>query len=184
VAPLFVAVAVVVGGLWWLWPTVTDSDDDVDVLVVGDGMLAEARRSIELRIREEGFSLDWFESSDWCDGIDMLARLVDDTEPARVVVAFDGATPCIDAAAGAIGSADGVAVVVPGAGAEPATVAAAGFRTVDPTDLIGAPDAAVTLPCEWWEKPCAPSGAMVRDADGRLTEPGGERLARVLAAAL
>ena len=174
----------VVAGLWWLWPTVTGSHNDVDVLVVGDGMLAEARRSIELRIREEGLSLDWFESSDWCDGIDMLRRVIDDTEPARVVVAFDEVTTCIDAAVSAIGSVDRVAVVVPGVGPDQATVAASGFRTVDPTDLIGAPDGAVTLPCEWWEQPCAPSGAVVRDADGRLTEAGGERLARVLAATL
>ncbi len=42
----------------------------------------------------------------------------------------------------------------------------------------------MTLPCEWWEEPCAPDGTVVRDSDGRLTEAGGERLARVLVAAL
>ena len=76
-------------GVWWLWPTLTGADDDVDVLVVGDGMLAEARRSIELRVREEGLSVEWYEASDWCDDIGTLASVVDDTEPARVVVAFD-----------------------------------------------------------------------------------------------
>jgi hypothetical protein len=184
VAPLLVTVAALVAGMWWLWPTVSGSEGDVDVLVVGDGVLAEARRSIELRIREDGWSVDWLESSDWCDEIDALATVVDDTEPARVVVAFDGQTACIDAAAAAIMGADGVAVVVAGAGPDPSTVAAAGFRTVDPTRLIGAPGGTVTLPCEWWEQPCAPRGTTVRDVDGALTETGGERLARVLAATL
>lgn len=182
--PLLLAMAAVIAGTWWLWPTINGSERDVDVLVVSDGVLAEARRSIELRIREDGLSVEWFESSDWCDEIDMLATAVDDTEPAQVVVAFDTATACIDAAAAAIMNADGVAVVVAGAGPDPSTVAAAGFRTVDPTRLIGAPGGTTTLPCEWWEQPCAPTGTPVREADGALTESGGERLARVLAATL
>ena len=49
VGPLLWTLAAVVAGVWWLWPTLTDAEHDVDVLVVGDGMLAEARRSIELR---------------------------------------------------------------------------------------------------------------------------------------
>jgi hypothetical protein len=184
VGALLLTIAAAVAGMWWLWPAVSGSARDVDVLVVGDGVLAEARRSIELRIREEGLSVDWFESDDWCDEIDALATVVDDTEPARVVVAFDGQTACIDAAAAAITGTDGVAVVVAGAGPDPSTVAAAGFRTVDPTRLIGAPDGTVTLPCEWWEQSCAPPGTTVRDVAGVLTETGGERLARVLAATL
>jgi hypothetical protein len=184
VAPLVLTLAAIIVGAWWLWPTFNGSDDHVDVLVVDDGMLADARRSIELRIREDGLSVGWFESSDWCDEIGMLATVVGDTEPSRVVVAFDDPAACIDAAASAIGSAEGVALVVPGAGPDPATVAAGGFRTVDPTRLIGASGGTVTLPCEWWEQPCAPPGATVRDADGRLTESGGERLARMLAATL
>jgi hypothetical protein len=184
VAPLLWAVAVVVAGVWWIWPTLTDAEHDVDVLVVGDGMLAEARRSIELRVREEGLSVEWFESSGWCDDIGRLASVVDDVEPARVVVAFDGSAACVDDAASVIGSTDGVAVVVPGAGPDPATVAAAGFHTVDPTRLIGAPGGLVELPCEWWEQSCVPTGTPVRGPDGALTEAGAERLARMVVASL
>jgi len=182
-APLLLTLTAVVAGVWWLWPTLTGAEHDIDVLVVGDGMLAEARRSIELRVREEGLFVEWYESSGWCDEIGRLASDVDDVEPGRVVVAFDGAAACVDAAATAIGSADGVAVVVPGAGPDPATVAAAGFQTVDPTRLIGA-GGTVELPCEWWEEVCEPTGTAVRSADGSLTEAGGERLARILAASL
>jgi hypothetical protein len=178
------ALALVVAGLWWLWPTLTGAEHDVDVLVVGDGVLAEARRSIDLRIREEGLAVEWFEASDWCDDIGRLATVVDDVGPARVVLAFDGADACVGAATAAIGDADGVAVVVPGAGPDPAAVAAAGFLTVDPTRLIGAPGEPVELPCEWWEQPCLPAGTPVRGADGALTEAGAERLARVVAASL
>ena len=82
-AAFSVAMAVVVVGLWWLWPTLTGADDDVNVLVVGDGMLADARRSIEQRVREAGLSIEWYEASDWCDD-DRPAggRVIDDTEPA------------------------------------------------------------------------------------------------------
>ena len=183
VAPLLLTLAAVVAGVWWLWPTLTGADHDVDVLVVGDGMLAEARRPIEQRIREEGLFVEWYEVSGWCDEIDRLATAVDDIEPARVVVAFDATAACVDAAATAIGRAGGLAVVVPGAGPEPTTVAAAGFHTVDPTRLIGAAGP-VELPCEWWEQTCQPTGTAVRGADGGLTEAGGERLARVVAASL
>ncbi|HEX4983747.1 MAG TPA: hypothetical protein VFV63_18710 [Ilumatobacteraceae bacterium] len=182
-APLLLTLTAVVAGMWWLWPTLTGAEHDIDVLVVGDGMLAEARRSIELRVREEGLFVEWYESRGWCDEIGRLASEVDDVEPARVVVVFDGAAACVDAAATAIGSADGVAVVVPGVGPDPATVAAAGFRTIDPTRLIGVAGR-VELPCEWWEEPCAPTGTVVRGAGGGLTEAGGERLARVVAASL
>ncbi len=104
-------------GVWWLWPTLTGADHDVDVLVVGDGMLADARRSIELRVREEGLSVEWYESSDWCDDIGGLASVVDDVEPAHVVVAFDdGAAHASMPRPRRSATPDGVAVVVPGAG--------------------------------------------------------------------
>jgi len=183
VAPLLWTLAVVVAGVWWLWPTLAGSQHHTDVLVVGDGMLGEARQSIEQQVREAGLSVEWYESSGWCDEIGGLASVVEDVEPARVVVAFDGTATCVDAAATAIGGADGVAVVIPGAGPEPTTVAAAGFDTVDPSRLIGVAGS-VELPCEWWEQTCPPTGTTVRGADGGLTEAGAERLARVVAASL
>ena len=183
------AIAAVVVGVWWLWPSLTGADDDVDVLVVADGMLADARRPIEQRVREAGLSIEWYEASDWCDDVGRLASVIDDTEPERVVVTFDDGTPstgneCSAAAAAAFGDTDTVVILEPGIGPDPTTLTAAGYDTIDATRLIGASGGAVTLPCEWWEQPCVPEGTVVRDSDGRLTEAGGERLARVLVAAL
>ena len=129
--------------------------------------------SIELRVREAGLSIEWYEASDWCDDVGRLASVVDDIEPGRVVVAFDdGATStgneCAEAAAAAFGDTDTVAVLEPGAGPDPATLAAAGFDT----DRPDPPDRRArwrrsTLPCEWWEQPCAP------ERDGRFATPTG-----------
>lgn len=183
VGVLLWGLAVVVAGVWWLWPTLTGADDDVDVLVVGDGMLADARRSIELRVREEGFNVEWHEAVGLCDDIGALEALIETTDPGRVVVALTDGPACPEAASTAMSSPDRL-VVVAGGGADPAALDAAGYDIVDATRLIGAPGGQVTMPCEWWEQPCPPEGIVVRDADGSLTEAGGGRLARVLAAAL
>ena len=183
VGVLLWGLAAVVAGVWWLWPTLTGYDDDVDVLVVGDGMLADARRSIELRVREEGFNVEWHEAAGLCDDIGALEALIERADPGRVGVALTDGPACPEAAATAMSTTDGL-VVVAGGGPDPAALAAAGFDIVDATRLIGAPGGQVTMPCEWWEQPCPPEGIVVRDADGSLTEAGGGRLARVLAAAL
>lgn len=172
-----------VAGVWWLWPTFTGTGDDVDVLVVGDGMLTEARRPIELRIREEGLDVEWHEATDLCDDVSAFAALVETADPRRVVVALTDGPACPEAAATAMRSTGRLLVVV-GGGPDPAALSAGGFDIVDATRLIGPPGGPVTMPCEWWEKPCPPEGIAVRDGDGSLTEAGGGRLARVLAAAL
>ena len=130
------AIAAVVVGVWWLWPSLTGADDDVDVLVVADGMLADARRPIEQRVREAGLSIEWYEASDWCDDVGRLASVIDDTEPERVVVTFDDGTPstgneCAEAAAAAFGDTDTVAILEPGIGPDPTTLTAAGYDTID-----------------------------------------------------
>jgi len=175
-------VAIVVAG-WWLWPTLDGRDDDIDVLVVGDGVLATARRSIELRVREAGLSIEWHATQQWCDVVGGLAEVVDTVDPARIVVPLAGGA-CLEAAAVAIRDADRLVVVVSEGGPDAVAAAASGFDAIDATRLIGQAGGPVTMPCEWWEQPCAPQGVAVRAADGSLTEPGGERLARVVAAAL
>ena len=179
--PWVLAAAVI--GVWWLWPTLTGTDDDIDVLVVADGTLDEARRSIELRVREEGFSVEWHGATGLCDDTDAFAALIESTDPGRVVVALTDGPPCVEAAATAMRSDDRLVVVAVG-GRDLAGLAKAGFDIVDATRLVGEPGGPVTMPCEWWEQPCPPGGIVVRDADGSLTEAGGGRLARVLAAAL
>jgi hypothetical protein len=180
-AVLWVLVAVV-AGLWWLWPTLIGADDDVDVLVFGDGMLADARRSIELRVREAGFTVEWHEATDLCDDMGVLTTLIE-TNPGHVVVALDDRPACAEAVITAKRGIERLAVVA-GGGRDPAALETAGFAVVDATRLIGAPGGQVTMPCEWWEQSCPPEGIVVRNADGSLTEAGGGRLARVLAAAL
>ncbi|MGH9132660.1 MAG: hypothetical protein ACRDZZ_01890 [Ilumatobacteraceae bacterium] len=181
-ASAVVAVLAVLGALWWLWPTLTGAGDDVDVLVVGDGTLAGARRSIELRVREAGLSIEWYEGAGWCGELDALASAVDVTRPAHVVVTFTPGAECLEEAAAALADV-GLLAVVDRPADDPA-VAAGGFDIVDPTRLTSTPDGPATLPCEWWEEPCPPGGTTVREADGTLTEAGGERLARILVTAL
>ena len=181
---LLLGLVVLVGAGWWLWPTFDGHDDDIDVLVVGDGVLATARRSIELRVREAGLSVEWHATQQWCDDVGALAAVVDTVDPGRVVVPLTEGGACLEAAAVAIRDADRLVVVVSDAGPDAVAVAASGFDVVDATRLIGPAGGPVTMPCEWWEQPCAPQGVAVRAADGILTEPGGERLARVVATAL
>ena len=113
------------------------------------------------RVREEGLSIEWYDAS----------GLVRRHRPARVRGRRRGtgsvwwwrsttgrhvssrrprrsATPTP------------LAVVVPGAGPTATVLAAAGYDTIDPTRLIGAPGGPSTLPCEWWEQPCAPEGTV------------------------
>jgi hypothetical protein len=176
-------VVIVVAG-WWLWPTIDGRGDDIDVLVVGDGVLATARRSIELRVREAGLSVEWHATQQWCDDVGALAEVVDTVDPGRIVVPLTETRACLDSAAVAIRDTDRLVVVVSDGGHAMAAVAASGYDVVDATRLIGAGGGPVTMPCEWWEQPCPPQGVAVRAADGTLTEAGGERLARVVATAL
>lgn len=183
-AALVGVLVVVAAGLWWLWPTFTGADDDIDVLVVADGELAEARRSVELRVREAGLSIAWREAPGLCDDVDAFSALADELDPGRVVVALGDGPACPEAAATAMHGADQLVVVAAGEGSDPAALVTAGFDVVDPTRLIGSPGGSVVLPCEWWEQPCPPGGMVVREADGSLSEAGAERLARVLVAEL
>ena len=181
-----VVVALAVGGLvWWAWPTWSGADERLDVLVAGDEALTDAERSIDLRVREEGMALAWSAvEGGWCDA-DALGEEVDRLDPVHVVVSFaDGAADdaCVRRTLDALGGRDVVVVLQPGAGPDVATVEAAGATALDPSRLVGVPGTS-TLPCEWWEA-CPPGGVQVRDADGRLTDLGGERLARMVAAAV
>ena len=78
-----------------------------------------------------------------------------------------------------------VVVAQPGGGPDAGAVAsgAVDVDVVDAARLVGGPGPAV-LPCEWWEDRCPPAGAQVRAADGRLTDLGAERVARMVAAAV
>jgi hypothetical protein len=184
-----VAVAMLV---WWAWPTWSGRDGDLDVLVAGDELLTDAQRSIELRVREEGLTVDWSTASgvsgDWCDDPAALAAEVDRLDPRHVVVSFAGGaddTTCVQGVLDALDERHVVLVSQPGDGVDIVGLGdstSASVDVLDPTRLIGGPDAPVQ-PCQWWEE-CPPGGVRVRDVDGRLTDIGGERLARMIAASL
>jgi hypothetical protein len=175
------ALAVLAAGLWWTWPGLRGDGDAVDVLVLPGELLVRAERSITLRVREQGLAIEWFGSPGWCDDPDRLRSEVDDVSPDVVVVAFTDDRGCAAAAAPALAGVRRVAVVD---GPDPGEIAALGYDVVDPSRLVGQPGAAATMPCEWWEAECPPAGIEVRGPDGELTDAGGERLARMLAARL
>jgi hypothetical protein len=182
--------AVVAVLVWWAWPTWSGRDGDLDVLVAGDEMLTDAQRSIDLRVREEGLTVAWSTvsnaSSDWCDDPGALAAEVDRLDPRHVVVSFAGGADdatCVGDVLDALDGRHAVLVTQPGDDLDLLGTGESGSVDVlDPTRLIGGPDATVE-PCQWWEE-CPPGGVQVRAVDGRLTDIGGERLARMIAASL
>ena len=185
----FVAIAALAIGMWWTWPALAGDDGELDVLVAADAFVVGATRSVELRVREEGWAIAWSDSSpaSWCDDPGTLREEVDRRRPGDLVLSFaDGASDaaCVETMVGELSGAARVVVVVqPGVGPDPGVVSAAGGEVADPGRLIGAPGDTTTRGCEWWES-CEVGVTTVREPDGTLTVEGGERVARVLVAAL
>lgn len=178
------AVALVLG--WWAWPSLSGADDELDVVVVRDDFLGADEREVTLRIREEGTSVEWTGSgAGWCaDPVDLDALA---GRAGRIVLALDGDEACLDALATSVSDrtlGDLLAVVRPGAPLSGDALAAAGLDVVDPTALLGGPASGTSLPCEWWESPCPPTGAVVLWDDTGLTAVGAGRLGRAIVADL
>jgi hypothetical protein len=187
--PLSIGVVIAIVLVWWWWPSVGRSADRLDVVVVGDTQVIDAREQIERRIREEGFSVESVitEPGGFCEGLDELAGLVDDESPTIVVLSpTEIGTGCTLADGVEVaGDATVVALVQPGI-QDPgvrAEAEALELTVADPTRLLG-DAAAVRLACQWWDD-CEPDGQVaVRDDAGALTPAGGERVARVLVGVL
>jgi hypothetical protein len=185
---LAVAAAVLLVG-WWAWPTWRGDDAELDVLVVADGFLTDAERSVDLRVREEGWALDWSDAAtSWCDDPAALREEVERRDPGDVVVSFGagaGDAACVGQLVRAVESAGARVVVVdqPGSGLDVAAVDAAGGEVASPERFVGLPGDLAPRSCEWWEE-CETGSTVTRADDGALTESGGERVARVLVAAL
>lgn len=186
------AVAVVLG-VWWVYPSAAREPSRVDVMIVGDGLVAEAAEPLVRRVRELGMSVD-LQVGDACVTADELAARVDALAPSIVVLSPSGPDGCGPAywpsAGAAAGPARLIAMVQPGVttAAARADLAAAGVEVADATRLLGEWDHDVApperRPCEWWDD-CEPDGQVaVRDGAGVLTPAGGERLARTLAGQL
>lgn len=200
-ALLVAIVACAALALWWWWPYLVRDPERVDVVVLGDGQVAEARDPLERRIRETGRSVRTLAAPvTWCDAVAQVVAETPAWSPSVVVVSVRAADPACSgfASAGDDGwrrlveaarPARVVLVVQPGPvpAGQPREVVEAlrlggGWIVADPTELLGE-EGEARLPCQWWDD-CEGDGTVqVRDG-GRLTPAGGERLARVVAAVL
>ncbi len=175
VTVLALTVGLVVG--WWVWPSLSGADDQVDVMVIDDGFLRTSRRSVELRVREEGQRIEWLDLASTTCAPDEFGEAVALVDPERVVISLGDPTCEATAVANLVHSTP-IVLVRPG---EPVDRPDA-TDVIDPTHLVGHPESSLRLGCLWWEI-CPPERSVeVRDAQGNLTIEGGERVARLIAA--
>ena len=175
--------------LWWWWPGLTGARPEVGIVVGGD--VRAASEPLDRRLREEGVRTEWTdEPDDWC----AVPRLLSDLpERIDVVVVSAPDTTCDGGSTAdlveALTGTDHRLVVVTATGidaldpVDPLAVALgrAGVMMVDAGRLLAGVDEPV--PCEWWDD-CGETGTVVTtDVDG-LTEPGTQRVARTIVAAV
>jgi hypothetical protein len=186
------AVAIVLGA-WWVYPSAAREPSRLDVVIAGDGQVAEAAEPLVRRVRELGMTVELI-TTDACGALPEISTLVEDRDPSIVVLSPSAPSGCgasswsdADAAAG---DARLIALVQPGRTDADARLdlAAAGVEVADATVLLGERSFDVApperMPCQWWDD-CEPDGQVaVRDGSGALTSAGGERLARALAGML
>jgi hypothetical protein len=188
-----VGAVVVVLGAWWAYPSAARDPSRLDVLIVGDGQVAEASEPLVRRVRELGMSVELV-VGDACAALSEVEAIADERTPSFVVL-----SPALPAGCGApywlaadaaVGDARLVALVQPGRTDATARggLEAAGVEVADATVLLGERSFDVApptrRPCQWWDD-CEPDGEVeVRDGSGALTAAGGERLARTLAGML
>lgn len=168
----------VVGGWWWSLP----DPDHVDVVVIGDRLVGDARPEIERRLRQAGLvpEVVVVAAGDSCgQQVDSAAR-----RDAVVVLSFaddSGWRSCGQAVADA-------AVQQPGGSDGSST--ASSWRPAAP--LFTGDDREA---CAWWDTPgagewkeglgdCESDGRVTVLEDGTLTLAGRERFARLIVAAI
>ncbi len=188
-AKLVSIVAILVALVWWQWPTIAGHDKRTDVVLLTDGFLTSTELPVTNRIHEDGRSLRWDrDATSWCNAAAAVRRVVDQFDPAAIVLSFSDATGCdASAVTDAVRAGKGHSVVIvaqPGrSGIETATDPA-GATLIDPTRFIGGELTATSMPCQWWDI-CAADGTIaVRTTDGDLTAEGGDRVARMIVAEL
>ena len=184
-----VFIALIVGVvLWWWWPGLTGQGDETEVALFGTESLDDSRTDISRRLREEGFSVTWFETvRSRCDLNSELASATS----MIVVLAPDDLDECERPFLGIIfeledrGITERLVVIdLDGSGVVSAAMRSlldAGAQRVATERLLGTIDE--ELPCVWWED-CAASGLTVTRTDTGLTPHGRDRLARLITAAV
>jgi hypothetical protein len=181
--------ALIAAVLWWQWPLLAGSDERTDVVLITDTFLTSTERPVTYRIHEDGRSLQWNAgATSWCDAAAAVRRVDAEVDPAAIVLSFADAPGCdSNALIDAVRAADGHRVVIvsqPGRSGLEQTAQAAGAAIIDPSRFVGDQLAATSMPCQWWETCTADGTIAVRNPDGSLTQEGGDRIARIIVAAL
>ena len=171
--------------VFWWWPGLVGRGSDVDVSVHVHDDFAPGRQSIERRLREQGWRIEWSEGeTDWCEVADGLRSA--DADADEIVVwmpvgvacgtAADIATDIVDATKGRT-----LHVVVLSEGIDPVVDALVerGAKTVEAGPLLGGPGE--TADCLWWED-CPVSGRIEPWSADQLSAVGFERVARAIVA--
>ena len=171
--------------IFWWWPGLVGRGSDVDVTVHVDARYAPGRESIERRLREQGWRVEWTTStSGWCD----VAASVGDSDPDAddIVLWVAGDAPCgtpSDIASQVVDAAKGrsLHVVVVADGDDPLVDAlvARGASVVEAWRVVGIPNQSAD--CLWWED-CPASGQIEPWSGDRLSSVGFERVARAIVA--
>lgn len=186
---LVLVAGVIAALVWWQWPLLSGSDERTDVVLLTDDFLTSTERPVTYRIHEDGRSLQWnADAGSWCDAAAAVRRVDAEADPAAIVLSFADASGCDSSAViDAVRAANGHRVVVvtqPGRSGFEQAAQLAGATLIDPSRFVGDQLIATSMPCQWWETCTADGTVAVRNADGSLTPEGGDRIARVIVAAL
>lgn len=171
---------------WWWWPGLTGAGDETRVALVLGGDVRVARESLERRLREEGLRSVWLgEPESWCDFDRFAARVPGSVQV--VVISAPETNEC-EPDLGGIDSGRRVVALtssIVGAATPDGDVARElrdrGVRTVDADRLLARPGEPTD--CLWWDD-CPASGSVVVVEEDGLNSVGGERVARLLVAAV
>ncbi len=197
----FVAVGLFVA--WW-WPALARDPDRLDVLVVGDGLVTQARDDLARRVRQNGESVEVMDAPDrtLCDAHGDIEDLAGSRHPATIVLSFAELGSCTapfdlatDARVVVLGQPPSTPAQAGDLAAMAAFAGANRYDYVDPTHLLGTSSQEARIGCQWWDTPgagedrpglgqCQPDGQVTVWADGTLTPAGSERFARALVGAL
>ncbi len=175
------AVAVLV--FWW-WPGLVGRGSDVDVSVHVDARYAPGRESIERRLREQGWRVEWTTTTtDWCNAADAVGESDPDADEIVLWMVGESCGTADEVASQVVEAAKGrsVHVVVLTEGNDPLTDAlvARGASVVEAWRMVGVPGK--TADCLWWED-CPAAGDIEPWSGDRLSAVGFERVARAIVA--
>ncbi len=181
-----VGVAGVCATVAWWWPGLTGQDSQLDIAIIEHETLIDSRDVLDRRLREEGFTTDWFESSSENCGLSEP-----DTPYERLVVVLPEVAVCssVDvrrALNQLLRNIEKDTLVIVVAWSDERTPAAIAdltqdfdARIVDSRRLLG--PSGQMMPCLWWDD-CPADGLVTVVDNDRLTDAGRQRLARSIVA--